>query len=445
MLPGSAGEHRLRQVVNEMTTTVLMPKLGESVVEGKIGRWLKQVGDVVREFEPLLEVETDKVTTEVTATTAGTLLQVLHPEGAIVAVDTPIALIGPAGAETSPAPAEPVARTMETGQARSPLVARATGQTWVSPVVGRIAAEHGIDPSSVVGTGDGGRVTKKDILAFLETRPAVAPAPPDELAAWEQPGTGELFRPSEEQPGSPVNASATISVSDQTAGETIPLNAMRRAIAEHMVRSVSTSPHVTTVFDVDLSRVLAHRQANKADYARDGANLTYTPYFVAAIVAGLKRHPTVNASWADNAVRLHKQAHIGVAVALGEDGLIVPVIRNADALNLLGLARAVNDLAERARRRQLRPDETQGGTFTLTNHGVSGSLFATPIINQPQCAILAAGKIEKRVVVVTRDGIDSIAIKTMCFIGLTFDHRMLDGASADAFMSTVKATLEGWA
>ena len=303
-----------------------------------------------------------------------------------------------------------------------------------------MAAEHGIDVATVVGTGEGGRVTKKDVLAFIETR-GVAPAPV-ELAAWEQPGTGELFRPSEEQPGTPVTAAPDVS---QTAGETIPLSAMRRAIAEHMLRSVSTSPHVTTVFDVDLSRVAAHRQANKAVFERDGANLTYTPYFVAAIVAGLKKHPSVNASWADNAVRLHKAVNVGVAVALGEDGLIVPVIWNADALNLLGLARAINDLGERARRRQLKPDETQGGTFTLTNHGASGSLFATPIINQPQCAILAAGKIEKRVVVVTRDGVDSIAIKTMCFIGLTFDHRMLDGAGADAFMSTVKAALEGWA
>ena len=419
-----------------------MPKLGESVVEGKIGRWLKQVGDAVREFEPLLEVETDKVTTEVTATVAGTLLQVLHADGAVVAVDTPIAVIGPAGAEIAqaPAPAETHSRTVETVQSRSPLAARATGQSWVSPVVGRMAAEHGIDVATVVGTGEGGRVTKKDVLAFIETR-GVAPAPV-ELAAWEQPGTGELFRPSEEQPGTPVTAAPDVS---QTAGETIPLSAMRRAIAEHMLRSVSTSPHVTTVFDVDLSRVAAHRQANKAVFERDGANLTYTPYFVAAIVAGLKKHPSVNASWADNAVRLHKAVNVGVAVALGEDGLIVPVIRNADALNLLGLARAINDLGERARRRQLKPDETQGGTFTLTNHGASGSLFATPIINQPQCAILAAGKIEKRVVVVTRDGVDSIAIKTMCFIGLTFDHRMLDGAGADAFMGTVKAALEGWA
>jgi len=425
-----------------MTTTVRMPKLGESVVEGKIGRWLKQVGDAVREFEPLLEVETDKVTTEVTATVAGTLLQVLHADGAVVAVDTPIAVIGPAGAEIAqaPAPAETHSRTVETVQSRSPLAARATGQSWVSPVVGRMAAEHGIDVATVVGTGEGGRVTKKDVLAFIETR-GVAPAPV-ELAAWEQPGTGELFRPSEEQPGTPVTAAPDVS---QTAGETIPLSAMRRAIAEHMLRSVSTSPHVTTVFDVDLSRVAAHRQANKAVFERDGANLTYTPYFVAAIVAGLKKHLSVNASWADNAVRLHKAVNVGVAVALGEDGLIVPVIRNADALNLLGLARAINDLGERARRRQLKPDETQGGTFTLTNHGASGSLFATPIINQPQCAILAAGKIEKRVVVVTRDGVDSIAIKTMCFIGLTFDHRMLDGAGADAFMSTVKAALEGWA
>jgi 2-oxoglutarate dehydrogenase E2 component (dihydrolipoamide succinyltransferase) len=225
----------------------------------------------------------------------------------------------------------------------------------------------------------------------------------------------------------------------------MPLNSMRKAIADHMVWSKHTSPHVTTVFEVDLSRVVAHRSANKSAFERDGANLTFTPYFAMAAVVALKNQPLVNASWSEGGIVLHRAVNLGIAVSLGGEGLIVPVIKNADSLNLLGLARAVNDLAERARRRQLKPDEVQGGTFTITNHGASGSLFATPIINQPQCGILGVGLIQKRVVVVTQNDADAIAIRPMVYMGLTFDHRILDGNSADRFVAAIKALLEDWA
>jgi pyruvate/2-oxoglutarate dehydrogenase complex dihydrolipoamide acyltransferase (E2) component len=223
-------------------------------------------------------------------------------------------------------------------------------------------------------------------------------------------------------------------------GEILPLTNIRRAIADHMVMSKHTSPHVTTVMEADMSAVHAHRTANKAVFARDGVNLTYTPYLISAIVASAKAHPVVNSSWSDAGVVLHRDINVGMATALENDGLIVPVIKYADGLSLLGLARTVNDLSHRARARQLKPDEVKGGTITLTNHGTSGSLFATPIINQPQCAIVGAGMIQKRVVVIN----DAIAIRPMVYISLTFDHRILDGATADYFLGTVKTTLENW-
>ena len=226
--------------------------------------------------------------------------------------------------------------------------------------------------------------------------------------------------------------------------ELLPISAMRRSIAEHMVRSRRTAAHVTTVAEVDVSRIVAHRERRKADFERQGVKLTFTPYFVQAGVAGLQAVPIVNASYTDEGIAMHQQIHIGVAVALDE-GLIVPVVRDADEKNLLGLARAVNDLADRARGRRLKPDETQGGTFTITNHGVSGSLFAMPIINQPQSAILGIGAIQKRAVVITREGVDAIAIRPMCYLSLTFDHRLIDGAAADQFLMALKAFLEGYA
>jgi 2-oxoglutarate dehydrogenase E2 component (dihydrolipoamide succinyltransferase) len=289
-------------------------------------------------------------------------------------------------------------------------------------VVGRIAEEHDTDLNLVSGTGKNGRITKKDILAFIEQREKsqIGQAPPSVAIAAQ-------------------SADMIPAVQELAPGEIVQLSNIRRAIAEHMVRSKQTSPHVTTVFDVDFSAVTAHRSAHKVQFAHDGAKLTFTAYVIAAIVKALRAHPMVNSTWTDEGILLQKDINVGMATAIS-DGLIVPVIRNADALSLLGLARSINDLSNRARLNQLQPDEVQGGTFTLTNHGISGSLFATPIINQPQCGILGLGKIEKRVKIIG----DAIAIRPMAYASLTFDHRMLDGASADNFMSTFKETLENW-
>jgi 2-oxoglutarate dehydrogenase E2 component (dihydrolipoamide succinyltransferase) len=437
-----------------MGTNVIMPQLGESVVEGKISRWLKQIGEPVKLYEPILEVETDKVTTEVTAAGEGTLLKLYANEGDVVKAGALIAYIGAAG-ENVPTgngntpPATPVA----TAAAAQP---RGHGSSArISPVVARIAAEHNVDVSLIRGTGEGGRVTKKDILAYIEQdapRPlgeGVGVREAEKLEAWEQPGLGELFRPTEElfakptaSPVAPIAPAATPTVVN---GDVVPLNSMRKAIADHMVLSKHTSPHVTTVFEVDLSKVVAHRKAHKTAFQRDGANLTFTPYFALATIAALREFPLVNSAWSDNGIVLQRAVNLGLAVSLGEDGLIVPVIKHADSLNLLGLARTINDLADRARRKQLKPDEVQGGTFTITNHGTSGSLFATPIINQPQCGILGVGLIQKRVVVVTQDDVDAIAIRPMVYAGLTFDHRILDGNSADNFVAAIKQRLEAWA
>jgi 2-oxoisovalerate dehydrogenase E2 component (dihydrolipoyl transacylase) len=295
---------------------------------------------------------------------------------------------------------------------------------FISPVVARMAAEFNIDLSKIEGSGAGGRITKKDVQDYLQSQPAPASAAVPTA----------------------VPATPTISTPAPTLqpGEIVHLDTMRRKIAEHMVMSKRTSPHVTTVMEVDLSRVVAHREANKDAFARDGARLTFTAYFVAATVAGLKAYPLANSSWTEEGILLQRAINIGMATALGEAGLIVPVIHNADGLSLLGVARAVNDLAERARSKQLKPDEVQGGTFTITNHGTSGSLFATPIINQPQCGILGVGAIQKRVVVVTTNGADSIAIRPMVYLSFTFDHRILDGASADAFLGKVVEFLQNW-
>jgi 2-oxoglutarate dehydrogenase E2 component (dihydrolipoamide succinyltransferase) len=439
-----------------MGTQVIMPQLGESVVEGKISRWLKQVGDPVALYEPILEVETDKVTTEVTAAGEGTLLKLYFNEGDVVKAGTPIAFIGAVGEAAEAGGVQAAA----TAQVAATAARRGNGAgARISPVVARIAAEHHIDVAQISGTGEGGRVTKKDILAYVERLKSPRPveegaqsaeARAEKLEPWEQPGLGELFRPSEEVFTKPTPAAvpgpigAPIPAAD-VAGEVLPLTSIRRAIAEHMVASKRTSPHVTTVFEVDLSKVVAHRAANKAAFERDGVNLTFTPYFAAATIAALKQHPLVNSSWSEGGIVLHRTVNLGIAVSLGADGLIVPVIKNAESLNLLGLARAVNDLAERARRKQLKPAEVQGGTFTITNHGTSGSLFATPVINQPQCGILGVGLIQKRVVVVTQAGVDSIAIKPMVYVGLTFDHRILDGNSADNFVAAIKQSLENWA
>jgi 2-oxoglutarate dehydrogenase E2 component (dihydrolipoamide succinyltransferase) len=420
---------------------VLMPQLGESVVEGTISRWLKRVGDPVRAFEPLLEVSTDKVDTEIPAPADGVLLEILVEAGTTVAKGTRLAVIGAAG---------------ESPASKRESAASDAAPPHITPVVARMAAEYQIDLGQIAGTGRGGRVTKKDVEAFLAQKPGQPPAAAPN--PWDIPGSGDLFSAKESAPkvtsevtpqsAPPLAVTPRLhpieALPPQTAGELIPHSPIRRQIAEHMVMSARTSPHVTTVFEVDMSAVMAHREAHKAEFAVQGVNLTLTAYFVLAAVAGLRAAPMLNARWTDEGVFVHRVYHIGMAVAI-PDGLIVPVIKNAGDLSLLGAARAVNDLAARARDKQLKPDEVRDGTFTITNHGVAGSLFATPIIHQPQVGILGVGVIEKRVKVVTDAfGNDSLAIRPCCYLSLSFDHRVADGAAGDGFLLTVKRTLEGW-
>ncbi|MFO7624179.1 MAG: dihydrolipoamide acetyltransferase family protein [Anaerolineales bacterium] len=429
-----------------MPTKVTMPQLGESVIEGTVTKWLKAVGDPVEEYEPLLEVNTDKVDSEIPSPSSGTLLEILVPEGTTVQAGDLLALIGEQGkapqatsAPTTPAQEETKAGP-DTDRATSAALESDAGKSitqptvgrselgFISPVVAKIAAEHNLDLGQISGTGQGGRITKKDVLAYLERKPA-APTPTSTPTDLEPPA----------QPLQPkTEALVTPSVPAPTPGEILPLTPVRRAIADHMVLSKHTSPHVTTVMEADLSRVVKHREAHKEAFAREGINLTFTAYFISAIVAGLKAYPIVNSSWSDEGIRIHRQINIGMATALGEGGLIVPVIKDADGLSLRGLARSINDLAQRARNKQLQPQEVKGGTFTLTNHGTSGSLFASPIINQPQCGILGVGAIQKRVVVID----DAIAIRPMAYLTLTFDHRILDGAIADYFLGAVVKSLQ---
>jgi 2-oxoglutarate dehydrogenase E2 component (dihydrolipoamide succinyltransferase) len=311
-----------------------------------------------------------------------------------------------------------------------------------------MAREHNLDLSEIEGTGHNGRIRKKDVLAYLDNQQEQE----EELAPWEIPGSGDLFKPSvdyEDIPAKPQTQANSVVAQPQTKsapmpqgipGELVTMTGMRRSIAQHMVESkLHTSPHVTTVFEIDLSAIVAHRKANKEQFAKQGVKLTFTPYFVVAAAKALQEVPPINARWTDEGLFYHHVQNIGMAVAI-DDGLIVPVIKNAGDYNLVGLARQVNDLADRARNRQLQPDEVQQGTFTITNHGVSGSIVATPIINQPQAAILGVGAIEKRVKVIN----DAIAIRSCAYFSLTFDHRIADGARADEFMQVIKKMLENW-
>jgi pyruvate/2-oxoglutarate dehydrogenase complex dihydrolipoamide acyltransferase (E2) component len=474
-----------------MATNVVMPQLGESVVEGTVGKWFKQVGDKVEQYEPVMEVITDKVTTEIPSSSAGTLLQILVPEGTTVKAGTVLAVIGQPGekvegpsstapheeppvppvqvkqepapdvpettaviAETQRIPPLPVELTMPSGQT-APEKKDGGAAMRLTPVVARMISEFNItgnELKEIQGTGEGGRVSKKDIESFLKTRGARKAMPQPELAPWEQPGTGELFRPTEESfakeetvkrpPAPAIAPAAPVQPPSKPGGlagegeEVIPLTQMRRSIAEHMLRSMQTAPHVTTIHEVDMTRVIEHMKAHQEEFTNQGARLTYTPYFVQAAIAALSALPIVNAQYTDRGIIMKRALNIGIAVAI-EDGLIVPIIRNAGDKSLMGLARAVNDLAVRAREKRLSPDDVQGGTFTITNYGIFGSLFGTPIISQPQSAILGVGAIQKRVVVID----EAIAIRPMVYLGLTFDHRLLDGAVGDQFMNKLKQFL----
>jgi 2-oxoglutarate dehydrogenase E2 component (dihydrolipoamide succinyltransferase) len=419
-----------------MATPVIMPQLGESVIEGTVLRWLKQPGETVAEFEPLLEVSTDKVDSEVPSPANGVLLQILVPAGQTVRAGTVLAWIGVAGevlaGEETPAVSPAPTEVPITPTAPSPTPGRDRDLGFISPVVARLAREHNLDLHQIQGTGEGGRITKKDVLRYLERQPTPTLETP---AAWETPGEGDLFRPTEDVPSAPSAPPPA-----EAKERLVPLTPMRQKIAERLSYSARTIPHVTTVMEADLKRVVAHYTAHKPLFARDGVNLTYTAYFALAAVAALRAYPLLNASWTEEGIRLYETINLGIAVSLGDEGLVVPVIRQAEGLSLLGMARAINDLATRARGRRLTPDDLQGGTFTVTNHGVGGSLFATPIILPPQCAILGVGKITPRPVVIE----DAIAIRPMVYLSLTFDHRILDGAVADAFLSKIVQTLQTW-
>jgi len=410
-----------------MATKVLVPLLGEGVEEVIVTKWLKREGDAVREFDPLLEVNTDKVDTEIPAPASGTVLKIVTQEGATARVGEILALIGKPGESTETAsvssrPPPVSARHRAAGdsaaKSEAPSIPGKVG--FVSPVVARMAAEYGVDLSRVQGTGLKGRITKNDVLK------ATGPVP-------------SAGAPSMVQQAPPV---VRRGVGDRLVKHTT----IRRQIADHMAMSQKTSPHVLTVMEADLGRVTIHRDASKALFERDGVRLTFTAYFVAAIIAALKVFPMANSSWTEEGVLVHGTINIGMATSLGDDGLIVPVIKNADELSLLAIARSINDLADRARARKLQPEEVRGGTFTLTNHGIGGSLFAMPIINQPQCAILGTGAIQRRVVAISdAAGSDAFAVRPIVYLSLVFDHRILDGASADAFLAKVKSTLETWA
>jgi len=475
-----------------MSTKVIMPQMGESIVEGTIIKWLKKVGDAVKRDEPLFEISTDKVDSEIPAPESGTLQEILVPEGKTVQINTVVAVIGeaPAAAPQPPPVAEPVAappsapaeqpalqeaaavpeETAEAAVAREPERApvpprfvapeatRAAGSSVdareirTSPLVRRLAREHGIDLSQLRGTGMSGRITRQDIERHLEggvnaAAPAAAPAMPPRTTlpapadtagadrsaeAVAAPAAPAQSAPPSEAPAEPIRFSGEV--------ETVPMTVMRKAIADHMVQSKHTSAHVHTVFQVDLTLVARLREKHREDFeGREGIRLTYTPFFVKALVDSVREFPILNCSVSGDSIVFKKAINVGVAVAL-ESGLIVPVVRDAQLRSFTGLALAIHDLAERARSRKLKPEEVQDGTITVTNPGPFGSAFATPIINQPQVAILGVGGIEKRPVVVN----DAIAIRSMVYLTLGFDHRVIDGAVADQFMAALKKRLESW-
>jgi 2-oxoglutarate dehydrogenase dihydrolipoamide succinyltransferase (E2 component) len=459
-------------------TEVVMPQMGVSVSEGTITKWLKQPGESVGRDEPLLEISTDKVDTEVPSPAEGVLQEILAQEGETVEVGTVIARIGPAGSEPAPAaPAEAPeadapeaeAPAPEPGAAEQPAAAAApapapaaqpaapagNGRSFVSPVVARIAAEHGVDPTAVEGTGAGGRVTKKDILAYIESGPPPAAEPAPAAAQPEPaPSPAAAAAPSEAPPApAPAPAAAPkapappAEAPDLQPGEQLePMTAMRRGVMEHMRRSVDTAAHVTSAIEVDFARVVALRQKLKPELAKQGVNLTYLAFIARAAVDTLKDYPYINGEIRGQSILTRPAVNLGIAVALDEGkGLIVPVIRNAADLNLQGTARGIQDLAERARTKKLLPDDVQGGTFTITNPGSFGTFHGTPIINQPQSAILGTYALVKRPWVVQDElGNDVIAIRPIMNLTLTYDHRLVDGAYAGMYLRDLRERLESW-
>ncbi|HEX4321689.1 MAG TPA: 2-oxo acid dehydrogenase subunit E2 [Acidobacteriaceae bacterium] len=428
-------------------TEVVMPQMGESIFEGTITKWLKKVGDNVNKDEPLFEISTDKVDAEIPAPIAGKLSEIKVPEGTTVQINTVVAVIGgSAGAAPAAAPATKPAANAPAAKAAAPEVAggaTSSEKLRSSPLVRKIAKDHSLDLRRIAGTGSGGRITKDDALKFLATNGAGAAAPSSGVPA-------ASAAPAVSAPAAASLAAVATPVASPLPGTLVPLTKMRSIIAQRMVESAHTSPHVHTVFKVDMTRIAKLREKEKSKYEqRNGVKLTYMPFIAAAVVQTLRKFPIVNASLeqtdAGLAIRYHQNINLGIAVAL-EWGLIVPVIKQAEERSFLGLARAVADLAERARGKKLKPDEVQGSTFTLTNSGIFGEEFGTPIINQPDSAILAIGGLKKEPVVMTdAEGNDTIAIRWTQNFCLGFDHRTIDGADAGKFMAEFKKTLENWA
>lgn len=458
-----------------------MPKMGESIMEGTVIEWKKKVGDAVAQDETVLEIATDKVDSEVPAPIAGILVEILVPEGETVEVGTPIAIIDtdanaavsggsapeaastPAPApepepapESAPAPApEPVAAPEPAAEPKAP---ESTSDRFYSPLVKSIAKEEGISSAeldTIEGTGAQGRVSKEDLMNYIKRRiagsaPAAAPTPAPAPA---------LSRPAPSAPAAPAAPAAASSASTGsiTAGEikvnwpsqnveVIKMDRMRKLIAEHMVKSKQTSAHVTTFGEADVTKLVMYREKNKDRFQREnGFKLTFTPFFIEATIQAIREFPLLNSSVDGDNIILKRDINYGIAVALGESGsggLIVPVIKNAGEMNLLGLARSVNDLARKARNKNLSPDDLTGGTFTLTNYGSVGNLMGTPIINQPQVAIFGTGAIVKRPVVLETDHGDVIAVRHMVYLSMSYDHRIIDGALGGAFLQRVKQLLE---
>jgi pyruvate dehydrogenase E2 component (dihydrolipoamide acetyltransferase) len=463
-----------------MAVDVVMPQMGESIFEGTITKWLKKPGDKVERDEPLFEISTDKVDAEIPSPSAGVLKEIKIPEGQTVPIQTIVAVIdgaagasasvpAPAAAKPAPAPAQqppapaaakptpPAPAAAPAPPASTPAAAPASGtgteRIHSSPLVRRMAKEHGIDLTSLEGTGAAGRITKEDIESAIAAQsgapaaPAVAPSAP---GATGRPAPPPPPRAPAAAPGAPA-VHGTQYIPALQVGvpreriyfgsyEVQPLSVMRQKIAEHMVASKHVSAHVYSVEEIDMSKIAALRAKAKDEFEkRYETKLTFMPFFVKATVAGLRAYPTLNASLDGTNMVLHKEVNVGIAVAL-DWGLIVPVIKNADEKNLLGIQRNLNDLAERARSKKLKPEEVQESTFAITNPGVFGGLFGLPVISQPNVGILGLGAIEKRPVVIN----DSIAIRSMCYITLSYDHRVVDGAIAHQFLHKVKDTLENW-
>lgn len=435
---------------------VVMPQMGESIAEGTIVKWHKKVGDMVKKDETLLEISTDKVDSEIPSPATGRLAEIVVPEQQTVPVRTVIAYLETdaevAVEQPAPAPQQPVQAAQATVAAPPPAPAASSVQPPAAPAPGRfysplvlnIAREEGIsmqELETIPGTGEGGRVSKKDILAYVAAKKAGAVAAPKVAAAAPTPTPKVAPPPSVLQAGKVVEVPELRAKYPAPQHEIIQMSNVLQKMAEHMVKSVHTSPHVAAVHEVDMTRVVQHRAANAAAFeAKEGFKLTYTPYIVQAVVHAIKKYPLINTSIEVDKIIKKNYINLGIAVA-SENGLIVPVIKNAEEKNFLGLARAVNDLAVRTRTKKLTPDDIQGGTFTISNYGVFGTLIGTPIINQPQVAILGTGAIKKRVVVLEND---MIAIRSMAFFTLSFDHRIVDGALGGMFLEEIVKELEGF-